>query len=516
MGERKAEVAWANIALDIGVTYFRLCFVNKYNLLIVTPDQLRADYLGCYGHPSIETSHIDQLASEGVRFENCYCQSPLCAPSRVSFTTSTYVGEHGCRNYWSTIDPQVPNLVTSLKSDGYTTGMFGKNHLYTYDKLEDVWDSCHEICLGNYDEHPKYAKAFSSFEMEDDHEYNITGLLTDEAMEFMEQADGPSLTWINYQDPHPAFTCPAPYKDLFDSNEVELPATFRNFDKDKQPIRNDVWRKHSQMDECSDDDMRKAIATYMGQVRYVDDCFGKLMQFLDEKGMADNTVVLFFSDHGELLGDHGMTHKLPTFYDSLTKIPVIIRHPDKKWTGISFKGLTEEIDLVPTLLEILGVKAPPTMVGQSWYSALENADDTGKDSIISEAGGGAPTVKEPLPDYKLRAPQLPTSLGPGSMIRKGDWKLSIYQDDRCELFNIIDDPGEATNLYGINEYAAIQSELTLELMKRILGVKVRDVGLHWPYEEHPVDVRFEPLLKSHQDSAEITGLKKSISKASTD
>ena len=367
--------------------------MKRYNLLIITPDQLRSDYLGCYGHSSIGTSHIDRLASEGVRLNNCYCQSPLCAPSRVSFATSTYVGEHGCRNYWSTIDPQVPNLVTSLKNSGYTTAMFGKNHLFTYEKLDEVWDKHHEVCLGNYDEHPGYKRAFSSFELEPEHEYNITGLLTDKAIEFMEASEGPFFTWVNYQDPHPAFTCPAPYKDLFDPDTVKLPESFHHYDKDKQPQRNEVWRKHSLMNECTEEDMRKATATYMGQIRYVDDCVGKLTQFLEDKGLAENTVVLFFSDHGELLGDFGMTHKLPVFYDCLTKIPVIIRHPEGKWAGSNIDGLTEEVDLVPTLLDLLGVPKPPTMVGQSWASAMDGDGHVGKESILCEAGGGGPTFK---------------------------------------------------------------------------------------------------------------------------
>jgi arylsulfatase A-like enzyme len=480
--------------------------LKPYNLLIVTPDQLRADYLGCYGHRSIGTANIDHLRSEGVLFNNCYCQSPLCAPSRVSFATSTYVGEHGCRNYWSTIEPHVPNLVVSLRSEGYRTAMFGKNHLFTYDKLGDVWDTCHEVCLGNYDGHPGFEKAFSSFELGKDHEYNITGILTDEAIDFMRNADGPFLTWVNYQDPHPAYTCPAPYKDMFNSDEIKLPANYRDYDKSRQPVRNEVWRKHSQMDECSDDDIRKAIATYMGQIRYVDDCVGKLMRFLEEKDLAENTVVLFFSDHGELLGDFGMTHKLPVFYESLVRIPVILRHPEGKWAGTTFNGLTEEVDLVPTLFEILGVPVPPTMVGHSWVSALDQGDDSGRESTLCEAGGGAPTTTEPIEGYKLKAPHLPTSLGPGAMIRKGPWKLCLYVDDRCELYQLRDDPAELNNLYGQKEFQDIQTELTLDLTKRLLGVKVRDVGIDWPAEKYPVDVRFEALQKTCRDPVGITGL----------
>ena len=130
--------------------------MEKYNLIIITPDQMRADYLGCYGHSTIGTKHIDALAQNGVRFKNMYCAAPLCGPSRCSFATSTYFSEHNHRNYWSTISPSVPNIVTSLKQAGYRTGMFGKNHLFTYSELPKLWDSLDEVCLGNYDGHPKY------------------------------------------------------------------------------------------------------------------------------------------------------------------------------------------------------------------------------------------------------------------------------------------------------------------------------------------------------------------------
>ncbi|SVA14902.1 uncharacterized protein METZ01_LOCUS67756 [marine metagenome] len=480
--------------------------MNDYNILVIIPDQLRADYLSCYGHPSIATQHIDRLASQGARFDNCYCQSPLCAPSRVSFATSTYVGEHGCRNYWSTIDPQVPNLVTTLKQAGYRTGMFGKNHLFTYDKLPELWDECNEICLGNYDGHREYKKAYSSFELEEDHNYNITGRLTQETIDFMGHADRPFFAWVNYQDPHPAFTCPAPYKDMFDPEEIELPESYHQYDTSKQPVRNEVWRQHSEMDSCTETDMRKAIATYMGQIRYVDDGVGDIMSMLEDSGLDKKTIVLFLSDHGELIGSHRMTHKLPAFYDCLTKIPVIIRHPDGRWAGSTVEGLTEEIDLVPTVLETAGIAAPPTMVGTSYKEDLDSGFVAGKESVISEAGGGAPTWKEPIDGYTITAPKLPTSLGPGAMLRKGDWKLSIYEDDLCELYNLKDDPEELVNLYESKPHAEVRNELTLLLLKRTMGVKKRDVGMVWPFDEYPIDVRFESLLKFHGDNSDITGV----------
>ena len=469
--------------------------MGKYNLIIITPDQLRADYLGCYGHPSIGTRHIDALAERGVRFANMYCAAPLCGPSRCSFATSTYFSEHNHRNYWSTISPSVPNLVTSLKNAGYRTGMFGKNHLFTYSELPKLWDSLDEICLGNYDGHPDYKYSYSSFTLADDHPFNITGRLTDEALKFLEEnGERPYFLWLNYQDPHPAFCCPKPYDTMFSPDEIELSPAVKGYDPDSQPIRNEVFRIHSQMNQCTDEDLKKAIAHYMGQIRYVDDSVGRITEYLRKSGKEKNTVILFFSDHGELLGDYGMTHKNPTFYDCLSRIPVILVHPDGRWRNTVFSGLTEEVDLAPTLLELLGVEIPPTMVGHSWVKALDEKDYSGKETVLCEAGGACPTYQEPLPGCTMTAPFAPTSFGVGAMIRKGSYKLSIYGDDRCELYDLAADPYELHNLYREEGFADIRNELTLLLLKRVLSVKVRDIGkLDWDYPAYPYDVRFEPL-----------------------
>jgi len=466
----------------------------KYNLLIITPDQMRSDYLGCYGRKDAKTDNIDRLSREGITFDSCYCAAPLCGPSRISFATSTYFSEHNHRNYWSEISPDVPNLVTQLKKAGYRTGMFGKNHLFTYERLNEVWDNLDEICLGNYDKHPDYKHSFSSFTLDPEHPYNITGRLTSETIEFMSNADKPFIAWVNYQDPHPAFTCPPPYDTIFNPDEIELPLTYRSYDKSAQPQRNEVWRKHSEMDLCTDEDMKKAMAHYKGQIKYVDDNVGRMLDFLDQSGLKDNTVVLFFADHGELLGDYGMTHKLPSFYDCLTKIPAIIRHPEGRWKGERFTGLVEEIDLAPTILDLLNVEAPPTMVGHSWVSSIQKNDYSGKTNIICEAGAGAPTCMEPIEGLKLRAPGMPTSFGSGAMLRQGNYKLSIYADDRCELYNLEEDPLELENIYDKQEHLLLRQELTLTLLKRLLSVKKRDVGIEWKYKGYH-DVRFEPLEK---------------------
>lgn len=468
---------------------------KKKNLIIITPDQMRYDYLGCYGHPDIGTKHLDQLASDGVLLESCYCAAPLCGPSRISFTTSTYFSEHNHRNYWSTISPDVPNLVTQIKNAGYVTGMFGKNHLFTYERLPEVWDELDEICLGNYDGLEEYRHAFSSFTLPADHPFNITGRLTDEALDFMKRRkDEPFFVWVNYQDPHPAFTCPAPYDTMFNPEDIELDATYYKYDADKQPARNEVWRVHSEMDLCTDMDLKQAIAHYMGQIRYVDDSVGRIMNFLNETGLEEETIVLFFSDHGELLGSYNMTHKIPVFYDCLTRIPAILRYPGK-YRGVRFKGLVEEVDLAPTLLDLMDIEIPETMVGCSLAGNLERGRfEYFKESALSEAGGGGPTWKEPVKGLKLLAPHLPTSLGPGAMVRKENYKLSVYADDKCELYDLEHDPDELENLFENPAMKEVRAEMILLLTKRLLSVKIRDTGnMEWNSRIYPQDVRFEPL-----------------------
>ncbi|MFI3213329.1 MAG: sulfatase-like hydrolase/transferase [Eubacteriales bacterium] len=468
--------------------------MEKMNLIIITPDQMRADYLGCYGNTMVKTPHIDKLANKGVRFDKMYCAAPLCGPSRCSFATSTYFSEHNHRNYWSTISPDVPNIATSLKKAGYQTGMFGKNHLFTYERLGEVWDQLDEVCLGNYDGHPEYVHSFSSFTLADDHEFNITGRLTTEGIDFIKGCEEkPFFLWLNYQDPHPAFCCPKPYDMMYDPKDIVLSKRVSEYVKERQPVKNEVFRIHSEMDLCTEDDLRKAIAHYMGQISYVDDSVGRIIDSLKETGNDKKTVILFFSDHGELLGDYGMTHKNPTFYDCLSRIPAILVHPDGRWESETFSGLTEEVDMVPTILETLGVEIPPTMVGKSWKKDLDQKDFVGKKNIICEAGGGNPTYKEPVEGHIINAPHAPTSFGVGAMIREGDYKLSIYGDDICELYNLAQDPDELYNLYDCDGYEKIQNHLTLALLKRIMSVKVRDIGMDWTYSEYPYDVRFEPL-----------------------
>ena len=465
------------------------------SLLILCPDQLRADYLSCYGHPTIGTANIDRLASEGVRFSRVYCAAPLCGPSRISFVTSTRFSEHNHRNYGSTIDYAVPNLVSSLKEAGYRTGMFGKNHCFNYEQLPDIWDELDEICLGNYDRHPRYNRSFDAFPLEPDHRYNITGRLAEETADFIRRQprDRPFLAWVNWQDPHPAFTCPEPYFSMFNPDDIPLPPRYREGGGTNKPRRLTNWQINSLAAEATDDDIRRARAAYMGQVRYVDDSVSLILNALEEAGRDRDTLVVFFADHGEMLGDHGAFHKIGVFYECLNRIPVIIRHPEGLYRGV-FEGLVEEVDLAPTILEALGIRRPLTFVGESLHQRIVNGQlesHDGRETVLVEAGLQAPTWPGPFGDDQ-KAPHSPNNYGPGAMITDGRYKLTVYYDDICELYDLETDPGELDNRFEDASLREVRERLTLELCKRLLGVGVRDIGqTGWP--EPYGDPRDTPL-----------------------
>jgi arylsulfatase A-like enzyme len=405
------------------------------------------------------------------------------------------MSEHGHRNYGSTIDYAVPNLVRSLKEAGYRTGMFGKNHMFNNDQLGEIWDELDHICAGNYDDHPRYVRSFDAFPMEPDYHFNLTGRLADETIDFIRRqpSDQPFLAWVNWQDPHPAFTCPEPYFSMFDRSAIDLPPMYREGGGTNKPKRLTNWQVNCQAAEATDDDIREARAAYMGQVRYVDDAVGRILDALGEMGRDRDTLVVFFADHGELLGDQGAWHKIGVFYECLTRIPVIIRHPERSYRGV-FEGLVEEVDLAPTILEACGIPRPLSLVGESLHQRLVEGRldlEHGRQTALVETGTQAPTWPGPVGEPQ-KAPFSPNQFGMGAMITDGRYKLSVYHDDTCELYDLEADPRELHNRFEDPSLKQVRERLTLDLCRRLLGVGVRDIGqIRWP-EDHG-DPRDSPL-----------------------
>ena len=391
--------------------------MEKYNIVVINPDQMRSDYQTLAGHPFINTRHMTRLGEMGTYFSRTYTSCPMCGPARTSMITGQYPSEHQVRNYGGTMSEDYPNMLSELKEQGYRLGLFGKDHIISRDAIGVLYDEGEDICIGNMDKHDAYTKSWSSGTLEKGSQFDLTERLTDSCLSFIEkqhQNDQPFFATINMQDPHPYFAAPAPYDTMFDPEQFELPANFRREPVEGEPNVLSNWRIHSESLEASEQDFKKAMAMYCGQIRYVDDQVGRVIDKLEELNILEKTIIVFWSDHGEFLGDYGVTHKGAMYYDSLTRIPMMIFDPSGKLPKGKVDSLTEVVDIMPTVLGILGLETPAYVRGRNMVSP----DFKPRETAFAEGGLYAQQPQQPLhPNYVIKAPFDPTHWGVGAMIR---------------------------------------------------------------------------------------------------
>lgn len=438
---------------------------KRPNIVIINPDQMRWDYASCYGHPFIETKHLDRLAAMGTLFEKAFVSCPMCGPSRTSFLTGQYPIEHGVRNYGGDYDQSKPNALHVLGEAGYIRGLWGKDHVFKGKVIGTMYDEGQNICLGNMDKHPKYARSYDSTVLEVDSPWNITKRLTDSGLDFINHhanRNQPFFLTLNYQDPHPFFACPEPWASLFEPEQFELPSNYRNRPVEGEIRRLTHWRIHSDEINMPEEALRRAMAMYCGQIRYVDDQIGRILDTLENKNLLDNTIILFWSDHGEFLGDFGVTHKMPAFFECLMRVPLVLWDPTGRLEKGVYQSPIETMDAMATVLEICGLEQPEGSRARSLISSEPRTD------VFADAGLLIQQPKEPIEGLRLKAAFAPTSHGPGAMLRTQQWKLTQYADDIGELYDLKNDPHETNNLYAKREYNDIRSELQLRLNQRML------------------------------------------------
>ena len=437
------------------------------NIVILNPDQMRWDYMSPNGHPFINTTHLSRLANMGRNFRNCFVASPMCGPSRTSVLTGRYPCEHGVRNYVGRMHPDHPNILKQLGQSGFHRALFGKDHVLFDDAIGSYYDEGEDICLGNMDDHPDYKRSWSSGVLKKGCQWDLTERLTTAGLDYLERRAADQQRFfmtINFQDPHPYFCCPEPYASLFDPTQFELPPNFRREPVPGEPNRMHLWRTHSRSGEATEEDFRRAMATYCGQIRYVDDQVGRVLDKLDELGLAEDTAILFWSDHGEFIGDFGVTHKLAGFYDCLVRVPAILHIPGEALQKGEYKSLIESMDLFATLLDFAGVPQPQGSRARS----LLDPDQPAREDIYSEGGVHVQPLQEPVEGANLRAPHPPTQFGPGAMLRTTEWKLCLHSHDQIELYDMINDPHECRNVAGVPENASRLQSLMERLIRRIM------------------------------------------------
>ena len=462
------------------------------NILWYCTDQQRYDTIGSLNNPHVRTPNIDRMVAQGTAFTKTYCQSPICTPSRASFLTGCYPNAlRTPRNGNYIYADQYPLISKILNDHGYDCGLVGKLHLASsFQRIEprvddgyrffkwshaprDDWKEGHD-----YAEWVRQKGSVLKELVKDVNgipaELHQTTWGTDRSIDFIqENREGPWFLSVNVYDPHPPFNPPKEYRDMFDPKSMPDPL-FRETDLIQQKILEpidfqskvcrpealDIWDpilpRTPTADSVRGDDPSPGErdawtlkAAYYAMIKLIDDQFGRLVQFLENTNQLENTVIIYSTDHGESLGDHGLIEKGCRFYEGLVHVPLVISWPGMVKEGLQSEALVELMDITPTLMEILGIPQPDYMQGMSLWPIL-----SGKKSATSHK----PMVRSEFFDalnqpFHTRA----------TMLRDERYKLVVYHGIGLgELYDLEQDPGEFNNLWDETGSSEIKNNMILK------------------------------------------------------
>jgi len=485
------------------------------NVLWIMADQLRWDYLSCYGHPHLHTPNIDALAAKGVRFTNAYVQSPVCGPSRMSSYTGRYCRSHGAT--WNGFPLRVgePTLGDHLREVGVRSVIVGKTHMIAdkdgmerlgidpasntgvhisecgfepferddglhpygpydsgsgadYDdflraqgfEAENPWEDLANSGKGEDGELLSgWLLKYSTLPANVPEEHSETPYMTRRAMEFMESAgDKPWLCHLSFIKPHWPYIVPAPYHNMYGPADVLDPVRNEAERENAHPVF-DAYMKTRICKSFSREKVRQAvIPAYMGLIKQIDDQMGVLFKWMEEKGLMDNTMIVFTSDHGDYLGDHWMGEK-DLFHDQSVKVPLIVYDPRKQADasrGEALDELVEGIDLAPTFLSAQGAKPKPHILeGRDLTPLLhQHADTKWRRYAVSEYDYSTRDAREILGNDQADARLV--------MVRDERWKFVHAEGFRPMLFDLQSDPQELNDIGASDDAEHVEVRARME------------------------------------------------------
>ncbi len=464
---------------------------KRPNILFIYSDQLRADSIGCAGNKDVKTPHIDRLAGEGVRFENAFVSYPLCTPFRASLLTGKYAHATGVYSNHFPIPTDQLFLSTLLKTAGYKNGYIGKWHLYGGPKPgfvppgPDRLDFDHFV---GYNRGHEYLR--SIFYRDTDQAYYCKryepDYQTDQLIEFMEGCvqsadDNPFYGYICFGPPHFPMNVSDHWKNLYDPKEIRLPHGVPNADLQRRVQRQVIdyefdgddsrvetskteRRKVPAGEAETEEDIRDFIAQYYGMVTSVDFNVGRILNWLDAKNLADDTVVVFFSDHGDMMGQHGHycgIKRRP--YKAAMQVPLIVRYPKRFPAGHVAQSLIDlSIDTMPTILDLCQIDVPDAVQGTSFLPLLDGGETPTRDHVYYELMLQSGTQKSDSHPKPRRG------------IRTREWLYVREQDKRYMLFDLLKDPEEEENHADKPEYAPL-----MDTFDGLINQIMHDTGDGW-------------------------------------
>lgn len=473
---------------------------KRPNILFICTDQQRGDSLRCTGATWAVTPNLDKLAGEGALFKNCYVQNPVCSPSRASLFTGKYVANHGLYANGVPLPVDQKMFTRTLADAGYDCGMIGKQHLspcdnwqteprrddgYRYFKwahgpnhralendyhawLRSTQPEIHaqifpEVGANESTAYGNKAKMGTPIDSVPK-EAHYSHWVADCALEFInhEREENESFCLVaNFFDPHHPFGAPQEFRDLINTDAIPDPNT-RDDELSNKPPEQTFYSEKSYagvapgFKDYTQEQIREIRAQYWAMIALIDYEIGRILSALDSAGLAEDTLVVFTSDHGEMLGNHQQLLKGPQLYDDLTHVPLIARWPGKVTAGQIVDELVQWVDLPATFLDASACASDNSIQGDSLLPLITTQNSAWRDWAISEYRDSGFTT-----DPKIMT----------TMLRYENWKLIIWHGAPAtngqrngEMYDLSNDPHELFNLFHEPEYAETRRKLKIKLL----------------------------------------------------
>ena len=448
------------------------------NILVIQVDQQTPGVLPAYGHPLVKTPHIDAIAENGVVFESAYSNFPLCVPSRASMMAGRFAHNIASWDNAMEMPASIPTLAHYLRGAGYHTVLCGKMHFIGPDQVHGFNERITtDIYPANFAWTPDWVvgeryrptginpqavveagTCVRSLQIDYDDEVEHAGIQKIYDLARF-NADKPFLLWLSFTHPHSPFVTQQKYWDLYDHDDIDMPKVPPIPVDELDEMSRWLYYAHGQdLIEITDEHVRNARHAYYGMTSYLDDKVGRIMAALESMDLADNTMIVFTSDHGEMLGERGKWFK-QYFYEGSVRVPLIVSMPGTFQSGRVSEHVSL-VDLLPTFMDMATDGAAPDPVspldGHSLTGLLSGGDDGWDNTVISEYTGEG-------------------VIAPCRMIRRDDHKYIYTHGHPGLLYDTTNDPLEMDNLAGKPEAAEIEAELSRDIMADWDPVAINDL-----------------------------------------
>ncbi len=481
---------------------------RRLNLLWIMTDQQPISTIGAYGNPVVKTPHLDRLAAEGARFNRFHISAFPCSPSRATMFTGREAHHHGVVRNDILLAPNVPALGDVLKAAGYATGYVGKWHLsgnmyrgrsgskpfdggwyyrrkpdpegfklektpggtgedapqHGFDFWAGGWHHYHEYLrsvglgeiadkkqAGNHNDLPSGPEGTHIFSKLPQ-EHHMASFFAQRSVEFLRQqkgSDRPFGLVLSFYGPHLPVAPPKPWDEMYPIDAAPLPKNLRDDLKGK-PARQRANRRCYKLPVWKDDQFRDYIRRYWGYCSYIDQQIGRVLDALDETGRAKDTIVLFTADHGDMVGAHGFVFKLGHCgYDELLRVPFLLRCPGLIKPGMTTDALASNVDIVPTLLEMMRIAPPAGLDGRSFLPVLKDPPGAHRQAVFCNTMENNLTV----------------------ITRRWKYVLNWHPRDLDELYDLQADPGEMKNLAHDDAHADVVEQMRDRLRQWLKDTK---------------------------------------------